>query len=73
MTGLLDRYVACKRKRQVVSSSESDPTPVQTVGPSLPTTDGQPVTDGSSGDHAIIIPCSPELEPTGGADPDEAG
>ena len=50
MTGLLDRYAARKRKRQVVSSSESDPAPVQTVGPSLPATNGQPVTDGSSGD-----------------------
>ena len=40
MTGLLDRYAACKRKRQVVSSSESDPAPVQTVGPSLPAIDG---------------------------------
>ena len=59
MTGLLDLYVARKRKRQVVSSSESDPTPVQNVGPSLSATDGEPVTDRSSGDQAIIIPCSP--------------
>ena len=73
MTGLLDRYAARKKKRQVVSSSESDPAPVQSAGPSLPATDGQPVTDGSSGDLAIIIPCSPELEPTGEAEPDGAG
>ena len=56
----------------MVSSSKSDPTPVQTVGPSLPTIDGQPVTDGSLGDQAIIIPCSLELEPIGGAEPDGA-
>ena len=43
--GLLDRYAARKRKRQVVSSSESDPAPVQTVGQSMPATDGQPATD----------------------------
>ena len=73
MTGLLDRYAARKRKQHVVSSSESDPAPVQTVGPSLPATDGQPVTDGSSGDQTIIIPCSPELEPTVGAEPDGVG
>ena len=72
MIGLLDRYATRKRKRQVVSSSELDPVLVQTVGPSLPAIDGQPVTDGSSGDKAIIIPCSPELEPTGGAEPDRA-
>ena len=72
MTRLLDRYAACKRKRQVVSNSESDPAPVHSAGPSLPATDGQP-TFGSSGDQAIIIPCSPELEPAGGAEPDGAG
>ena len=33
MTGLLDRYAARKRKRQVISSDESDATPVQTVEP----------------------------------------
>ena len=73
MTGLLDRYATRKRKRQVISSSESDPAPVHTVEPSLPATDGQPVTDGSSGDQAIIIPCSPELEPIRGEEPDGAG
>ena len=73
MMGLLDRYAVRKRKRQVISNSESDPTPVHTAELSLPATDGQPVTDGSSGDQAIIIPCSPELEPTGGAELDGAG
>ena len=69
MTGLLDRYAARKRKRQVISSSESDIAPVQTAGPSQPAADGQPPADGSSGDQAIIIPCSPELGPTGGTEP----
>ena len=73
MTGLLDRYAARKRKRKVVSSSESDPAPVQTVGSSLLATDGQLVIDGSLGDQAIIIPYSPEQEPTGGVEPDGAG
>ena len=73
MTGLLDSYAARKRKRQVVSSSESDPAPVHSAGPSLPATDGQPVTNKSLGDQAIIIPCSPELEPVGGAEPDGVG
>ena len=72
MTGLLERYAARKRKRWVISSSESDPTPVYIAEPSLPATVGQPVTDGSSGDQAIIIPYSPELEPTGGAESDGA-
>ena len=65
MTGLLDRYVASKRKRQVISSGESDTTLVQTAGPSQLAADGQPATNGSSGDQAIIIPCFPELGPTG--------
>ena len=73
MSGLLDRYAARKRKRQVVSSSKSDPAPVQTMGPSMTATDGQTVTDESSGDQAIVIPCSPELEPIGGAELNEAG
>ena len=72
MTGLLDCYATRKRKRQVISSSESDPTSIHTAGPSLSATNGQPATDGSSGDLAIIIPCSPELEPTGGAELDGA-
>ena len=73
MTGLLDRYAARKRKRKVVSSCESDSALVQTVGLSLLATDGQPITDGSSRDQAIIIPYSPEQEPTGGVETDGAG
>ena len=65
MTGLLDRYDARKRKQQVISSDESDAAPVQTAEPSQSAADDQPATDGSSGDQAIIIPCSPELGPTG--------
>ena len=57
----------------MIFNSESDPALVHTTGPSLPATDCQSVTYGSSGDQAIIIPCSPELEPTGGAEPDGAG
>ena len=38
MTGLLDRYAALKRKRQVSSNSESDP--AQAAGSSLPTAKG---------------------------------
>ena len=73
MTGMLDRYASRKRKRQVISSNESELTPVHTAELSLPTIDGQPVTDGSSRDRAIIIPCSPELEPIGGVELDGAG
>ena len=40
MTGLLDRYAACKRKRRVISSSESDPTPIHTTEPSMSATYG---------------------------------
>ena len=68
MARLLDRYTAHKRKRQVISSSESDPAPVHTAEPSLQATDGHLVIGGSSGDQAIIIPYSPELEPTGGVE-----
>ena len=64
MTRLLDRYVAHKRKWQVISISESDTAHVQTGGSSRPAADGQPAADGSSGDQAIIMPCSPELGPT---------
>ena len=65
MTRLLDRYAARKRKRQVISNCGSDTAPVQTARPSQLATNGQPAADGSSGDQAIIIPCSPELGPTG--------
>ena len=72
MIGLFDRYAAHKRKRQMISSSESDIAPVQTVGPSLPAIDGQPANDGSSRDHAIIIPCFLDVWPTGGTKLDGA-
>ena len=71
MTGLLDRYAACKRKRQVISSDESDAVPVRTTKLSQPATDGQPAADGSSGDQAIIIHCSLELGPTGQSESNE--
>ena len=79
MTGLLDRYATRKRKRQVSSSGESDPAPVQYAEPSQPAADDQsaaddqPAADESSGDRAITIPGSPELGPTGGAEPDGVG
>ena len=72
MTELLDRYAARKRRRQVISSGESDIAPVQTAGLRLSATDGQPTNDESSGDQAIIIPCSPELGPIGRTEPGEA-
>ena len=50
MAGVLDRYAARKRKRQVISSGESDTGPIQIGGPSLSAADGQLTTDGSSGD-----------------------
>ena len=72
MTGLLDRYAARKRKRQVSSSGELDAAPVQSAKLSQPAADDQPAADGSSVDQAITIPGSPELGPTGGAEPDGA-
>ena len=65
MVEVLDPYAARKRKRHVISSGESDTAHVQIGGLTLPAADGQPATDGSSGDQAIIILCSPELRPTG--------
>ena len=56
MTGLLDRYAARKRKRQLSSSSESDP--AQTVGTS------QPVVEGGLEMQAIVILGSLEPRPT---------
>ena len=53
MTGLLDRYAARKRKRQVSSNSESDP--AQAAGSSFPTAKG------GLEMQSIIIPSS--LEP----------
>ena len=71
--GLLDRYAARKRKRQVSSSGESDVAPVQSTEPSQPATDDEPTADRSSGDREITIPGSPELGLTGGLDLDGAG
>ena len=47
--GLLDRYVARKRKRHVNYSGESDAAPVQSADPSQPATKDQSAADGSSG------------------------
>ena len=58
MTGLLYRYVARKRKRQLSFESESDIAPAQTAEPS------QPAAKGGSEVQAIIIPGSPESGPT---------
>ena len=58
MTGLLDRYAARKRKRQLSSNSESDISPAQTAGPS------QPAAEGGSEVQVIIIPSSLESRPT---------
>ena len=71
--GLLDRYAARKRKRQVSSSGESDAAPVQSVEPSQPATDDEPAADGSLGDRAITISGSPEFGPTGGSKSDGVG
>ena len=57
MTGLLDRYVARNRKRQLSSGSEYDISPAQIAGPS------QPVAEGGSEVQEIIIPGSPESGP----------
>ena len=56
MTGLLDRYVARKRKRQLSSSSESDP--AQAAGSNLP------AAEGGSKMQAIVIPGSPKSRAT---------
>ena len=61
MTGLLDGYAARKRKRQVSSSSESDPT--QAAGSS------QPAAEGGSEMQAIVIPGSPEPGATDQTEP----
>ena len=52
MTGVLDHYAARKRKRQVISSNESDL--AQAAGSSLP------ASKGGSEMQAIVIPGSPE-------------
>ena len=71
--GLLDRYVARKRKRQVSSSGESDVALVQSTEPSQLATNDQSAADDSSGDRAITILGSPELGPTIGPELDGAG
>ena len=63
MTGLLDRYAACKRKQQLSSGSESGIAPAQTAGPS------QPAAKGGSEVQAIIIPGSLESGPTDQTEP----
>ena len=68
--GLLDRYVARKRKRQVSSSGESDAAPVPSTDLGQPVTKYQSHADGSSGDRAITIPDSPKLRPSIGPEPD---
>ena len=70
--GLLDRYAARKRKRQVNSSGESDAIPTQFAEPSQPASDDLPTADGSSGEWAITISGSPELGQTGESGPDGA-
>ena len=70
--GLLDRYAARKRKRQVSLSGESDAAPAQSADPNQPNTKDQSAADGSSGDRAITIPSSPELGPTIGPEPDRS-
>ena len=61
MTGLLDRYAARKRKRQLSSSNESDP--VQAAGSS------QPAAEGGSEMQAIAILSSPEPGATDQTEP----
>ena len=61
MMGLLDRYAARKRKRQVSSNSESDPG--QAAGSSLP------AVEGGSEMQAIINPGSPEPGATDQTEP----
>ena len=70
--GLLDRYVARKRKQQVCLSGESDAAPIQSADLSQPVIKDQSAADGSSGDRAITIPGSPELGPTVRSRPDQS-
>ena len=70
--GLLDRYAARKRKRQVSSSGESDAAPVQSADPGQPAAKDQSAADGSSGDRVITIPASLELGPTIGSEQDRS-
>ena len=68
--GLLDRYAARKRKRQVSSSQESGAPPAQPIEPSPPISYNLPTVDGISGERAFTISCSPELRKTGESRPD---
>ena len=68
--GLLYRYAARKRKRQVSSSGASDAAPAQSADLSQLATKDQSAADGSLGDRAITIPGSPELGPIVGLGPD---
>ena len=70
--GLLDRYAARKRKRQVSSSRESDAAPVPSTDLGQPVTKDQSPSGGSLGDRAITIPGSPELGPSIGPEPDRS-
>ena len=58
MTGLLDRYVARKRKRQESFDRGPDVVPIQAKGPS------RSASEGGSEVQAIVIPGSPEMEPS---------
>ena len=64
MTGLIDPYAARKRKRQLSLDGESDTVPAQAAGPN------QHAVEGGSKVQAIVIPGSPEPEPT---DPTDLG
>ena len=55
LVGLLDRYAARKRKRQVSYSEESGAPSAHPVEPSPPVYDNLPTIDGSSGERAITI------------------
>ena len=61
MTGLLDRYAALKRKRQMSSNSESDPTQA--------TRSSQLAAEGGSEMQAIVILGSPKLGVTDQTEP----
>ena len=63
MTGLPDRYAACRRKRQLSFDSEIDIAPAQAAEPS------QPAAEGGSEVQAIIIPGSPKSGPTDQTEP----
>ena len=70
--GLLDRYAARKRKRQVSSSGESNAAPVPSADLGQPGTKDQSPVDGSLGDREITTPGSPELGPSIGLEPDRS-